>query len=324
MSHVAYFALGGTIAMTPAAGGGVIARLTGEQILATAGDLPVGVHVADPSGVPSASLAFTDLLDVVDAARAEVDAGAAGVVISQGTDTLEETAFLIDCVWDREAPIAVTGAMRNPTQPGHEGPANLRAAVLTAAAPVARGQGVLVVFADELHAARHVRKTHTSSIATFASPDLGPVGSVVEDTVRLLATVPRRTPVSSIDRERLADTRVGLYTSLLDAHPDDLAAFGGHQGLVVAGFGAGHVPGGQVPELAALAARIPVVLTSRVGSGRVLDRTYAAPGAEIDLLARGLIGGGLVHPYKARVLLRLLVAAGADAGRVRAAFSELS
>ena len=324
MSHVAYFALGGTIAMAGAPGGGVVARLTGEQLVATAGELPVEVQVADPSAVPSASLSFANVLDLVDSARSAVDAGALGAVVTQGTDTLEETAFLIDSVWDRDAPVIVSGAMRNPTQPGHDGPANLRAAVLAAASPATRCSGVLVAFADELHAARHVRKTHSTSIATFASPELGPIGHVVEDAVRVYAATPPRTPVTGIDRDRLAATRVAVHTSLLDGHPDDLAAYAGRQGLVVAGFGAGHVPADQAPTLASLAERMPVVLTTRTGAGRVLERTYAAPGAEIDLLARGLIGGGSVHPYKARVLLRLLIAAGADTAGIGAAFAELS
>jgi L-asparaginase len=97
---------------------------------------------------------------------------------------------------------------------------------------------------------------------------------------------------------------------------------GTHQGLVVAGYGVGHVPGRLAPVLGDLAARIPVVLASRTGAGPVLTGTYGAVGSETDLLRRGLIGGGLLHPYRARVLLRLLLAAGADRDRVAAAFAE--
>lgn len=323
MTQVAYFALGGTIAMVSAPNGGVMSRLSGEELIAELGALPVAVQVADPSGVPSASLSFVGLLGVVDAARAAVDSGAAGVVISQGTDTLEETAFLIDSVWDRDAPFVVTGAMRNPTQPGHDGPANLLAALTVAGSDAARGRGALIVFADEIHAARYVRKTHTASIATFVSPDLGPLGHVVEGEVRFLASTPPRTPVAGIDRDRLEASRVALHLSVLDEPSDAIERYRGLDGLVVAGFGAGHVPSHQVPELAVLAAAMPIVLTSRAGSGPVLTRTYAAPGAEIDLLARGLIGGGYAHPLKARILLRLLVGAGADRGRIDAAFADL-
>jgi L-asparaginase/Glu-tRNA(Gln) amidotransferase subunit D len=319
---VAYFALGGTIAMAAAPEGGVVSGIPGQELLDGLGPLPFDVRVQDPSTVPSASLTFGDVLGVVDLARAAVDDGAVGVVLTQGTDTLEETAFLIDSVWDRDAAFVVSGAMRNPTMAGPDGPGNLLSSLQVAAAGVVGG--TVVVFADEIHAARHVRKTHTSSTATFVSADLGPIGHVVEGHARVLASVPPRRPVTGVDRDRLAGTRVALHVSVLDDGPDSLIAVAeSAQGLVVAGFGAGHVPAELVPALASIADRMPVVLTSRAGGGPVLADTYGAPGAERDLLARGLIGGGYVHPYKARVLLRLLLAAGADGAAIAAAFTDL-
>ena len=324
-SHVAYFALGGTISMTADAGGGVIARLGGTDLVAgLGGDLPVEVRVHDPHAVPSASLTFADVLDTVVAAERAIADGAIGVVLTQGTDSLEETAFLIDSIWAHDEPFVVTGAMRNPTLPGADGPANLLAAIQVAADPPARGRGVLVVFADEIHAARYVRKTHSTSPATFASPDLGPIGHVIEGTPRFLAALPRRQLITGWTRERLAATLIALYTTTLD---DDGALLAGpghsHHGLVLAGFGAGHVPAGLVPVIEEILAVMPVVLTSRTGAGRVLADTYAAPGSERDLLARGVISGGYAHPYQARVLLRLLVAAGADRPAIAAAFAAL-
>jgi L-asparaginase len=322
--HVAYFALGGTISMTGNGHGGVVARLTGEQLVTALGPLPTEVRVHDPYAVPSASLSFADVLDVVDAAAKAVADGAKGVVLTQGTDTLEETSFLIDSVWPHEAPFVVTGAMRNPTLPGADGPANLRAAFEVAASDQARARGVLVVFADEIHAARHVRKAHSTSIATFVSSDLGAIGHVVEGTPRFLASVPARRLVLGWTRESLAATRIALHTATLD---DDGLALprlaDTHAGLVLAGFGVGHVPETLVPTLTDVLKRMPVVLTSRAGAGPVLADTYGAPGAERDLRARGVIGGGFVHPYKARVLLRLLVAAGATREEIAAAFASL-
>jgi L-asparaginase len=322
--QLAYFALGGTISMTAEHGGGVLARLSGADLLAGLGPLPAKVQVHDPQAVPSASLTVADVLDVVAAAEQAVAGGASGVVLSQGTDTLEETAFLVDSVWTSPAPFVVTGAMRNPTLPGADGPANLLAAFQVAAASQARGQGVLVVFADEIHAARHVRKAHSTSPATFVSPDLGPLGHVVEGRPRFLATVPARVPVTGWTRDTLAATRVALYTVTLD---DDGALLAGarhaHHGLVVAGLGAGHVPARLVPALVEVNAAMPVLLTSRTGAGAVLADTYGAPGSERDLLARGLISSGFVHPYKARLLLRLLVAAGAGRDEIAAAFAAL-
>jgi L-asparaginase len=310
--------------MTGTDAGGVGARLTGEQLLADLGALPVHVDARDAVPVASAALTFADIFDVVAEASRAVEDGALGVVISQGTDTLEETAFLIDSIWPHAAPVVLTGAMRNPTLLGADGPANLAAAICVAAAPTARGRGALVVFLDEIHAARHVRKAHSTSPATFVSPDVGPLGHVVEATPRFLADLPARRPVEGWTADRVAQTKIALYTVTLD---DDGALLEGpdhsHQGLVLAGFGAGHVPPHLLPALDDILAVMPVVLTSRSGAGPVLADTYGAPGSERDLLSRGVLNGGFVHPFKARVLLRLLVAAGATRDEIAAAFADL-
>jgi L-asparaginase/Glu-tRNA(Gln) amidotransferase subunit D len=322
--RIALFALGGTISMTGAAAGGVVARLNGDELLTGLGPLPAHVDVHDAVPVPSAALTFADILDVAAAAGRAVEDGAVGVVLSQGTDTLEEAAFLIDSIWPHAAPIVLTGAMRNPTLPGADGPANLFAAIQVAASPSAAGRGALVVFLDQIHAARHVHKAHSTSPATFESPDAGPLGHVIEGTPRFLTELPPRKPIEGWASERVTRTRIALYTVTLD---DDGALLEGpdhsHQGLVLAGFGAGHVPPHLLPALDEILAVMPVVLTSRSAGGSVLSDTYGAPGSERDLLARGVINGGFVHPYKARVLLRMLVAAGAGRDEIAAAFAEL-
>ncbi|MGK5739069.1 asparaginase [Micromonospora sp. URMC 103] len=308
--------LGGTIAMGGVDAGrpGVVTRLTGADLTAAVpglADLGVPLDVRDVRAVPSASLTYRQVLDVVDVASAAVADGATGVVVTQGTDTLEESAYLADLVWRHPAPLVFTGAMRNPTLAGPDGPANLLAAVRVAAAPAACDLGVLAVMNDEVHAARWVRKTHSTSTATFASPNAGPVGHVIEGAVRVLARPERREPLPRVDPNRLDATRVALYTVTLD---DDGLLLGGitegHHGLVVAGFGVGHVPADLAPLLGDLAARMPVLLTSRSGAGSVLRRTYGAVGSEADLRRRGLLDGGLLDPYKGRILLRLLLAAG--------------
>jgi L-asparaginase len=322
--HLAYFALGGTIAMTAEPDGGVAARLAGTDLLASLGELPAEVRVHDPYAVPSASLTFADVLDVVDAAHQAVTDGAIGIVLSQGTDTLEETAFLIDSVWASDVPFVVTGAMRNPAPAADDGQASQHDSCQVAARARESGRGVLVTFLDEIHAARHVRKAHSTSPATFVSPDVGPIGHVVEGEPRFLAELPARTPITGWTRDRLAATRIALYTVTLD---DDGLLLAGpdhsHHGLVLAGLGVGHVPADLVPTLVEINGVMPVVLCSRTGAGSVLARTYSAAGSERDLRGRGLIGGGFLHPYKARVLLRLLVAAGATRAEIAAAFRGL-
>ncbi len=322
---VVLFALGGTISMADHDGGGVVARLTGHDLVGSVGVLDgIEIEVRDAAAVPSADLSVDHIMDVIDAAGGAEADGARGIVLTQGTDTLEETAFLVDSVWSRDAPFVLTGAMRNPTLPGADGPANLMAAVLVATSGAARGSGALVVFNDDIHAARHVRKTHSTSTATFSSPDAGPIGHIVEHIPRFLTHVDRRTPVSGFSRDALAATRIALYTVTLDDDGvllDQVART--HHGLVVAGFGVGHVPAALAPVLGELAAVMPVVLTSRTGAGSVLAATYGAVGAERDLQERGLVNGGFVHPYKARILLRLLVAQGASARAIAGAFAEL-
>ncbi|GAB2612728.1 asparaginase [Kribbella endophytica] len=319
---VALFTLGGTISV---AGGSN--RLTGAELTAAVpglADLGSVLEVQDVEAVPSGNLTLATMLDVVDAASKAVSAGASGVVVTQGTDTLEETAFMVDQVWPHPHPFVLTGAMRNPTLAGPDGPANLLAAARVACSPAARDLGALVVFNDQIHAARWVRKTHSTSTATFASPNAGPIGHVVEDQVRILTKparqdgVPGRPEAGDLDAARVA-----LYTVTMD---DDGLLLEGladtHQGLVVAGFGVGHVPSALAPVLGALAERMPVVLTSRTGGGSVLRSTYKAIGSESDLLGRGLIDGGFLDPYKARVLLRLLLATGEGLDEITAAFAQ--
>lgn len=328
--EVVLYTLGGTIAMAghahaPGGAGSVVARLGGQELAGAVpglGEAGVALRIADVDRIPSADLTFAQLVDLVALAGDAVRAGAAGAVVTQGTDTLEESAYLADLLWAHEAPLVFTGAMRNPTLAGPDGPANLLAAVRAAADPQARGLGVLVAFNDELHAARYVRKAHATSTATFVSPDAGPVGRFEEERLRLLALPPRRDPLTPAPSpDALARVRVGLHTAVLDEQGDELDGLAQrYQGLVVAGFGVGHVTSRLVPALTELAARMPVVLCSRASAGPVLRHTYGAAGSETDLQRRGLINGGLLHPYKARVLLRLLLASGAGREQIAAAF----
>ena len=318
---VALFTLGGTIGM---AGGH---RLTGEDLAAAVpglSELGRPVEIQDIEAVPSANLTAAKMLEVVEAASKAVADGATGVVVTQGTDTLEETAFLVDQMWPHSQPFVLTGAMRNPTLAGPDGPANLLAACRVACSPAARDLGALVVFKEEIHAARWVRKTHSTSTSTFLSPNVGPIGHVVEDQVRVLTRPARLDGVHGTAEPAVLDeTRVALYTVTMD---DDGLLLKGladtHQGLVVAGFGVGHVPAALAPVLGDLAATMPVVLTSRTGAGSVLRKTYRSVGSESDLLNRGLIDGGFLDPYKARVLLRLLLATNEGPDEIVAAFAQ--
>jgi L-asparaginase len=321
---VAVLGLGGTIAMAATGSGLAVPDRSPDQLLAAVPGLAgTGIEVTaeEIRRVPGASVRIADLAAVLASARDRLASGVTGVVVTQGTDTIEESAYLLDLRHDHPAPVVVTGAMRNPSLAAPDGPANLLAAVQVAADPQARGQGVLVVFNDEVHAARRVRKTHATNPATFASPDGGPLGYLVEGRPWFVNRLPGRTvvPVAAIGA---GSPRVGLVTVTLDDDGGLLDTLADRvDGLVVAAFGAGHVPEWLVGRLAALATRVPVVLASRTGAGPVLAGTYGFPGSEHDLLARGLVRAGLLGPLKSRVLLHTLLSAGADRATVAAAFA---
>ena len=322
--RVVVLGLGGTIAMADTGSGGAVPDRSPAQLLAAVPGLAgAGIETVpeEVRRVPGASIRIPDLYALAELIGQRLAGGAAGVVVTQGTDTIEESAYLLDLLHPHHGPVVVTGAMRNPSLAGADGPANLLAAVRVAADPRARGQGVLVVFQDEIHAARRVRKSHATSPATFVSADGGPLGYVVEERAWFVNRLPGRTvmPAPPVTGR---SPRVGLFTATLGDDGELLAALADRvDGLVVAAFGAGHVPEWLVEPLHRLAGRVPVVLASRTGAGPVLAGTYGFAGSERDLLDRGLIPAGLLGAPKARVLLHTLLAAGADRATIAAAFA---
>lgn len=317
--------LGGTIAMTrTAASPGVTPTLTGSDLVGAVPGLQdtAEVIVEDFRQMPGASLAIDNIVSLVGRLKRADHEGINGIVVTQGTDTLEETAYLTDLYYQGSAPVVFTGAMRTAEAAGADGPGNLLAAVQTAVSAQVRGAGVLVVLGDEIHAARHVRKMHTTSPRAFASPDAGPLGRVVEGTTRLHHSLkpipPVPLPVGALPQVEIITASLGSSGTLLEGLESKVA------GLVVAAFGAGHVSDTWCSRLEALAAVMPVVLASRIGTGPVLTSTYAFPGSESDLLARGLIGAGTLDPYKARLLLIAHLAAGTPRSKITKAFLDHS
>ena len=312
MPTVAVVFTGGTISMDfdPVAGGNV-PTLDGAAIIARTPGLADIARVVpiDRGLTPASHFTFADLLALAtvieDAAAAD---GVDGVVVVQGTDTIEETSFAWDLLHAGPEPVVVTGAMRASHESPYDGPANLRDAVAVAAAPSAREIGVVVTLAGTIEAADDVTKMHTTALDTFCSPNGGRLGRVVDGIVTMeRARGPRRTLRTTVASERVHLVTVGIGT---DGTLIDAAVAADAEGIVVAATGSGNTaPGMLDAAIRAMAAGIPVVLASRCPSGAV-GTAYAFPGGGATWVRAGAIPTGALCAVKARVALALGLGAG--------------
>lgn len=263
---------------------------------------------------PAHWLALAQRVNALFAERPDL----AGIVITHGTDTMDETAFFLNLTVRDERPVVITGSMRSATEISADGPANLLNAVRIAAAPHARGRGVLVALNEDISAARDVWKTDNRRVDTFASPELGHLGFVDPDTVVFLrATLKPHTTESELD---VRDVEV--LPTVLVAHdhtgfdPRDLQDLVARRpdGIVLATFAGGRTsPGAREGVRAAVAAGIPVALASRVPGGRIVGDPAAPLGA---VLAADL------SPWKARILLMLGLTHTRDTDGLRRIFAR--
>jgi L-asparaginase len=309
LPKLAIAALGGTVSMQARnAGEGVVPTVSGETLLASVPELMTVAQITiETLGLlPSASLDFEFLLSVLSWANFQIKQGAAGVVIIQGTDTLEETATFFDYLWDHDEPLILTGAMRSAGQPGADGPANLLDACRVALAASSRQRGAQLVMNGQIHSASAVRKTDSLALQAFSSPTVGPVGLLVEATAHYLRPpFPRKVlplPQQTAQRVALLEASLSADNALLE----NIIALG-YDGLVIGGFGAGHVSGGWADAIETIAKTIPVVIATRTGSGSTAQSSYGFVGSEMDLIRRGASMAGFLCPRKARILLWLLV-----------------
>jgi L-asparaginase len=242
------------------------------------------------------------------AGSGEVD----GIVITHGTDVLEETAYLLDRTLDPTLPVALTGAMRTSSDTAWDGPRNLRDAAAVAASADSRGRGTMVVFNGEIFAGRTAAKTHATDVAAFSAPHAGPVGRVGGDGVVYGGTAdPRPAPLSPSGltaRVALVPAMVGDDGRMLDLARD------AHDGVVVEAFGSGNVPPGLVPAIGRwLEERKPVVLASRCLYGEVTPN-YAFDGGGAKLVAMGVTPAGPRTPSQARMELTIALSTGVAYG----------
>ncbi|QYJ05102.1 asparaginase domain-containing protein [Nocardioides panacisoli] len=322
MDTIVVITTGGTIASTSDGTGGQAASASADQVL---GDLapPPGttLRAVDLFRINSAALGLADLDEVAGAvAEALADPTTRGVVVTHGTDTMEETALLLDLQHDDPRPVVLTGAQRGPEHPDPDGPANLAAAVAAAASEETRDLGALVCFAGEIHQAAGTRKVHNAASAAFADPDRGPVGTVVDGTVRVHTRRPRgvRRP-----RTAISGTRVDVVPCYpgVDRTALDAVVAAGAAGIVLEAPGTGNTSPAMVAAVAEhVAAGVVVVTSTRVHAGDV-RAVYGGGGGGVDLLAAGAELAGALRPSQARILLAVLLAGGADRATVREAFS---
>jgi L-asparaginase len=304
-------ATGGTIASRVDASGAAVPALEGRALVeAVPGLEELGpVEVVEIDQVNGWNVTPATMVQVAEEARiALLDDGARGVIVTHGTDTIEETLYLVDLLAGAatvHGGIVFTGAMRHASEPGHDGPRNLLHAARVALDPGARGRGALLCLSDEIHSARWATKTHTTSFCTFSSPPAGPVGRIERDEPRFTLDCPPRPPRGeTVDLDvALVKVSTGMDDTLLRWVVDQ-----GASGLVVEGTGSGNVPGTVVPGIQyALARDVPVVLTSRCWTGRTVP-IYGGPGGGVTLDHLGVIRAGDLPAHKAR--LALMVALG--------------
>jgi len=316
MKHVVVLTTGGTISTRDVDGSGARPVLRGQDLLQQIPDLGAvaEVEVAELAFVPGAFMTLATMRQMSERARQILSqAQVAGLVVTHGTDTLEESAYLLYLTVDTDKPVVFTGAMRNSSQIGFDGYRNLYDAIRVAVSESARGLGTVVVLNEEIHSARWVTKTNGQKEDTYESPATGPVGVVYGDGPHVF-TRPLPHPVLP---PRL-EPRVDLIRLCVDGDDKFIrcAAEAGTRGLVLEVFGGGRINPPLLPALdRALAGGMMIVATTRCITGNMWDM-YGYEGAFRDLQRRGVIFAHDLPGHKAR--LKLMLALGNGLSRAQA------
>jgi len=314
-------ATGGTISSRVDESGSAVRALDARSLIST---------VPRPSGVSLRPIDFSAdytigfnvtphimlrLAQGVDALAGEPDVD--GVIVTHGTDVMEEVATFVDLAVTTEKAVIFTGAMRNASLPGADGPHNLANAIQVAAHPETSGRGVLVCMNEEMHSARTVTKRHTTQISAFASPGRGPVGVVGGEHVTFFSPPSRgrRYAVTSFLPEvPLVWVAAGAGAAQIEAALLDAP------GAVLAATGIGHVPSWWMPAIRrGIAAGTQVVMASRCGSGTT-GLGYGGLGGDLDLADAGVMFAGNRRPLQTRIELICALSAGLRPGEIRSAF----
>jgi L-asparaginase len=307
---VQFIATGGTIAMKiDPVTKGVVPAITGDDLMQSVPDTDRYARIEVNNFAKMSANYITNewwarLTQTVMEAlnRPEV----AGVIIAQGTDTLEETAYWLDLTVDSEKPVVIIGAQRNASSPDFDGPRNLLSAIRIAACPEARGKGVLVAMNNQINAARSVTKTHTANVETFQGGNFGWLGEVWDDKVVFSRSPLRRLhlPIKGKDwpTVHIFPMYVGA-DGMFIRHAVDSGA----QGIVVQAVGMGNMNISMFEAVKyALGKSVPVVIATRVPNGRTMP-VYGFEGGGKTTFDAGAIMAGDLNPQKAKILLTLLL-----------------
>lgn len=322
---VVVVATGGTIAMKyDEASQGLVPACSGEDLAAAVPGLAnvAPLEFLQFSNIASPAMTPQNMWDLhvrIEEILARDDV--AGVIVTHGTDTLEETSYFLDLLHHGEKPIVTTAAMRGAGDTSPDGPMNIYCAVKTAASSEARGMGVLVCLNETLHAPGEVTKTHSANPATFQSPWWGPVGYVDCDKIvlrRKSLGVKRFRPSALTARVDVIKAMTGSGREYID-----FAVAQGCKGIVIEGFGRGNLPPAMIPGIAdAVQKGVAVVLTTRTVGGRVLD-VYGYAGSVTDSRRAGIAMGGEISAAKARLKLMLLLSEQPEIARDRDALEAI-
>jgi L-asparaginase len=325
LPKVSVITTGGTISMRydPVQGGAVPA-VSGQELLQMVpglGDV-ADVELIEFSNVPSCHLTPLKMFELCGLIRKTLERPEVqGVVVTHGTDALEETSYMADLLLDSPKALVFTAAMRNNSELGADGPRNVLAAVRVASCKEAAGLGAVVVFNNRVLAARDTIKMHTSNLDAFRSPMHGPLGNIDDE----LVTIYRQSVVRQTIKPDHIEPAVELVkvSAGMDSEMLLWAVQKGSKGLVLEALGQGNVPPEMLPGIQAwLDAGRPVVLVSRCPEGRALD-TYAYVGGGKQLHRMGVIFGEDLTGQKARIKLMLALGLTSDVGEIRGMFEYL-
>ncbi|WP_455478793.1 asparaginase [Bartonella sp. B10] len=324
MKRIAIGTLGGTIAMAADNFGQMQPTLTADLLIKSVPSLNkvADIYTQTLTQLPSGSLSFKILFEVIEWAIQQIKAGAQGIVLTQGTDTLEETAFFLSLYWNKVEPLIVTGAMRLPCEAGADGPANILAATRVAAHPQSQNRGVLVVINDTIHSPYWIQKSHATKIETFQSGLAGAIGTILEKKLIYFNDKNFFPKIFKLPQNYNHQVAL-LYSSL--SSDTELVKFclesGYYAGLVIAGFGTGHCSFQTADIVRQYAQKFPIIIASRCCNGSTTRVTYGYKGSETDMIASGVLMSGYLSAVKARLLLWAFLAQGLSLEQISACWN---